>query len=110
MKSLRPITLFLIAMTAATAAAATPVYSVVDLGTLPGNYSLARGLNESGTVVGQSLPQFSGPSHAVVFSNGGLQDLGTLGGTTSFAFSINDAGTITGSAKITGDTAQGKRI
>lgn len=74
--------------------AATTTYSLTPLGTLGGS-TIARGVNTSGEVVGQS----QGPSGLRAFLwNGGTtpQDLGTLGGLTSAGRGINDAGQIVG--------------
>jgi probable HAF family extracellular repeat protein len=62
-----------------------------DLGALPGAVdSQAYGVNNAGQVAGAS------GSHAVIFTNGGIQDLGTLGGTTSEAHGINNSGQVVG--------------
>ena len=61
-----------------------PRYTVTDLGTLGGTYSLAGGLSNSGWVEGYStLP--SGNTHAVLWWNGVIINLGTLGGPNSDA-------------------------
>jgi len=67
-----------------------------DLGTLGGSNSVAYGINDSGTVVGQA-DLANGDVHAFSWTrSGGMQDLGTLGGHESAAFGINDAGEIVG--------------
>ena len=73
------------------------LYSVNDLGTLGGATSLARSINNSGTVVGYSDTS-GGAVHAFSYSGGVMTDLGTLGGPNSYAFGINSSGTIAGYA------------
>jgi probable HAF family extracellular repeat protein len=71
---------------------------MTDLGTLGGNYSTARGINDVGQVVGSSFTADNGQVH--VFITGpdgiGMTDLGTLGGTSGIAYGINDAGQMAG--------------
>jgi probable HAF family extracellular repeat protein len=68
-----------------------PSYTVMDLGTLGGGWSVSRSLNAAGQVVGQSRTT-GGQDHAFLWQAGAMTDLGTLGGTTSAALSINDDG------------------
>jgi probable HAF family extracellular repeat protein len=77
---------------------ASTAYTVKDLGTIPGGiYSAARGINDSGQVVGQS--NLGQELHAFLYSNGHMQDLGTLpGGDFSEANGINDSGQVVGHA------------
>ena len=76
----------------------------LNLGTLPGyTWSAARGVNNSGQVVGLSS-NASGNSHAFLYSGGSMTDLGTLpGGTRSVASAINDSGQVVGES----DTSSG---
>lgn len=74
-----------------------------DLGTLGGANSNARGINDSGQIVGGS-DNASGQFHAYVYAGGSMSDLGTLGGDRSEAFAINNHGTIVGDAQ-NGDPA-----
>jgi probable HAF family extracellular repeat protein len=77
------------------------LYSVTDLGTLGGDYSIGLGLNNAGQVTGWS--NASAPAyvvHAFLYSNGQMTDLGTLGGSQSFGSGINNAGQVTGYAAL----------
>jgi probable HAF family extracellular repeat protein len=67
-----------------------------DLGTLAGDFdSEATGLNNSGTVVGDSSD--SSTSRAFVWTEaGGMQDLGNLGGTSAYATAVNNSGQVAG--------------
>lgn len=72
-----------------------PLYSVTDLGVLPGHArSEAVAINNLGQVVGFSLVPGTTDYRAFLFSNGRLQDLGTAGWEASVAADINDAGQI----------------
>jgi len=68
---------------------------MIDLDTLGGNDSSARGINDIGQVVGSSKTS-SGEKHAFLYENGTMTDLGTLGGNTSIAYGINDIGQVVG--------------
>jgi probable HAF family extracellular repeat protein len=62
--------------------------------------TVAFGVNDSGTVVGQ-MPVASGYKHAFLWTQaGGFKDLGTLGGSSS-ALSINSGGWIVGTTLAT---------
>jgi probable HAF family extracellular repeat protein len=69
---------------AAEPSAPKPVYAVTPLGDLGGGQSIARDINNSGQVVGQSQDT-SGRAQAFLWENGKMKSLGTLGGPTSFA-------------------------
>lgn len=73
----------------------------VDLGTLGGGYSGARGINDAGSVVGAS-DNAAGDTHAFVFANGRMTDIGTLGGNSSSAAAINNHGQVVGVADAAG--------
>src|SRR5262249_16203639 len=77
-------------------------YSVTDLGTLGGPFSVAADLNEVGQVVGTSR-NAAKVDHAFLWDNGTMIDLGTLGGTYSSASAINDQGQIVGYSSLPGD-------
>lgn len=61
-----------------------------------GTYSEARGINESGQVVGKA------DGRACLWEDGVRIDLGTLGGSSSVAFAINDSGQVVGTEYGTG--------
>jgi probable HAF family extracellular repeat protein len=91
-------------------------YTVTDLGSLGGGYSIARGINNSGQVVGSAYTSDS-QWHAFRTAanqpiNPATDDLGTFGGDpsqpgadTSDAFAINDSGQVVGYA----DSGGGRR-
>jgi probable HAF family extracellular repeat protein len=77
---------------------------VIDLGTLGGANSVARDINDSGVVVGESTTA-DGTTRGFRWEDkngngasdpGEMEDLGTLGGDNSFAKGINNAGDIVG--------------
>jgi probable HAF family extracellular repeat protein len=76
-----------------------PRYTVTDLGTLGGTFSLAGGISNSGWVSGQStLPD--GYQHPAVWHNGVITDLGTLGGLNGWAgWQPSDSGEAGGAAE-----------
>ena len=75
-------------------AADQPRYTVTDLGTLGGVYSIARGINERGQVVGYAtLPNWE--PHAFLWEDGRMTDLGTAG-RTSGAEGINERSQVVG--------------
>ena len=66
-----------------------------DIGTLGGNDSVARSINDSGQIVGYSRTA-EDTIHAFLYDDGVMTDIGVLEGTYSSALSINDAGQIVG--------------
>jgi len=75
---------------------------LTDLGTLGGRFSMARGVNSLGQVVG-TAQNAAGAYRAFRTAPGGtidaLADLGTLGGAESVAAAVNDAGQAAGWAQ-----------
>jgi probable HAF family extracellular repeat protein len=72
-------------------------YKIANLGTLGGAFSSASGLNDAGTVVGDSAPVGLKPEEAFRYQEGTMMGLGTLaGGVCSRANDINGSGTIVG--------------
>jgi probable HAF family extracellular repeat protein len=74
---------------------------MIDLGTLGGVQSEARGINDAGEVVGGSYIAAGGPDHAFLYTGGQMLDLNSListnsGWTLFYASGINDAGQIVG--------------
>lgn len=61
-------------------------YSMKDLGTLGGTFSLGTGLNNRGWVSGFSTLAGDQETHAALWTKGRRIDLGTLGGPNSAAF------------------------
>ena len=85
---------------------AGPQYTVSDLGSLGGAYSVGLGVNNSGLVSGFSHLVGNSAEHASVGQSLTLpQDFGTFGGTYSQAYSINNLGQVVGSAALLGDAS-----
>jgi probable HAF family extracellular repeat protein len=83
---------------------AAPMYTITDVGTLGGSFSIANNINDADQIVGDSQPAGSDFSHAFLYSNGVMTDLGTLGGSQSYAYGINDSGQVVGESYIPGDS------
>jgi probable HAF family extracellular repeat protein len=108
--------LALLALAVSAAGATRParaeiLYTLKDLGTLPGAeppYSQGFAVNASGQVAGASLVvpvPGNSLTHAFLSGPGGgpLQDLGTLpGGGISFGYGVNASGQVTGQARTAG--------
>jgi probable HAF family extracellular repeat protein len=84
--------------------------TMVDLGTLGGNYAQALAINDSGFVTGNSerwgvfTIQKPGTTHAFIWNVAGkaMFDLGTLGGNFSYGTSINPSNHVAGYSTIDG--------
>ena len=87
------------------ATAARPGYTLVDLGTLGGDFSEAREINAQGTVVGVSRTG-SGGFHAFVGDAHGLRDLGAVD-FGSLRIFINDRGQVAWSTDAAGGVSAG---
>src|ERR1017187_6770797 len=77
-----------------------PRYTVIDLGTLGGTFSIAGGLSNSGWVEGWSLVSGDTARHPVLWRRGVMKDLGTLGGPNADAgYRPNDSGNVGGASE-----------
>lgn len=70
-----------------------------DLGTVGGNYSEPRQINDAGQIVGLSWNAAGNPV-PFLYTNEVMQDLGTFGGLEGEALGINDAGVAVGFAQL----------
>ncbi len=73
--------------------------AAIDLGTLGGNTSQARDINDDGLIVGWSKLADGTTDHAFVYAGGAMTDIGTLGGTSSLGYGVNDAGWVVGDSQ-----------
>jgi probable HAF family extracellular repeat protein len=82
--------------------------TVKDLGTLGGSSSFARGINDSGQIIGDSTTA-AGDTHGFIFSPwvGHLQDLGTLGGHFARGEGISNSGMVVGQSTTAADDIDG---
>lgn len=79
-----------------------PNYTVTDLGTLGGTYSLAGGISNSGWIEGFSYLPDDTAYHAFLWRKGKMTEIGTLGGPNSEAgWRPNDWGEVGGSSDTT---------
>jgi len=78
-------------------------YTVTDLGTLGGTFSIATAVNNKGQVAGQSSTATQNPADnqgdPFLYSNGKMIDLGNFGGSSgNIANALNDEGVVAGVA------------
>jgi probable HAF family extracellular repeat protein len=75
-------------------------FTIKDLGNLPGGiFSVAKGINDRGQIVGDAATDGFFVPHAFLFEYGAMVDLGTLpGGTFSEPSSVNNRGQVVGEA------------
>ncbi|HEB60661.1 MAG TPA: DUF3466 family protein [Phycisphaeraceae bacterium] len=71
--------------------------TLINIGTLGGEDSFAKDINESGKIVGYADTS-NGRSHAFLWDGETMIDLGTLGSFFSYAYAINDNDHIVGSS------------
>jgi probable HAF family extracellular repeat protein len=74
-------------------------YTVQDLGSVvgPSGFAVARAINASGQVTGQSGPANGSAGDVFVYSNGTMTNLGALrGGGNAFGIGINSSGQVAG--------------
>lgn len=81
----------------------TPVtaidFTITDLGTFSGGSGdryFARGINDSGQIVGVAVPPDRPGDRAFLWENGTMTDLGNFGGNTTVASAINNSGQVVG--------------
>jgi probable HAF family extracellular repeat protein len=75
-------------------------YTVTDLGTLGGATSRAYGINNCGSVVGEStIPGVSAPFHPFFWNGSTMIDLGTFGGNSGAAVRLSNTNFAVGSAR-----------
>jgi len=97
------VVIFVMVVTAVLAAQSQSTrLSIIDLGTLGGDFSVASAINARDQVAGYSRLA-SGATHAFLWEDGRMTDLGTLSGVDSLAFGINARGQVVG----TSNTASG---
>lgn len=78
-------------------------WTVTDLGSLGGFFTVPFGLNDVGQVVGFSFVAGNAEGHAYLFESGEMRDLGTFGGSNSVGWAINSAGDVAGYAHVPRD-------
>lgn len=69
---------------------------LVDVGTLGGNFSEGKSINNLGEIAGGSNLVANGPNHLFLYTQGAMHDLGTVGGNATEGTQINDRGEIIG--------------
>lgn len=89
---------------------ANAIYNFTDLGTLGGSNSVAKSINSSGQVVGESDIAGDNVVHAVIWNDTTATDLGTLGGSYSGAYGISNSGRVTGYSQTTENISRNATI
>jgi probable HAF family extracellular repeat protein len=74
-------------------------YTITDLGTLGGSFSLASAISNDGGITGGANVA-SGDLHPFVWREGKMTDLGTLGGPNGIAGGPNGSGELAGASEI----------
>src|SRR4051812_2727612 len=67
-------------------------YSITNLGSLGGTFSIPLSMNSRGAIVGVAYTANNAAEHAFIATHGVMTDLGTLGGASAEALGINDQG------------------
>jgi probable HAF family extracellular repeat protein len=75
---------------------ANAAYKYSDLGTLGGNVSVSRSINNYGQVVGTSFDSGNDKLYAAQWNSGVISSLGSGAGINSQAYSINNVGQVVG--------------
>jgi probable HAF family extracellular repeat protein len=81
--------------------------TITNISPFGSNESYARGINNSGQVVG-SFYDGSSAHHAFLYSDGDFVDLGSMGGPDATAYAINDRGQVVGIALVQVGTETGR--
>jgi uncharacterized membrane protein len=81
-----------------------PTYTVTEVGTLGGPQSNANGMNNCGSVVGDSLPANSLSNHPFYYDGSQPVDMGTFGGGSGTATAVNFSGEACGAADLSNGT------
>ena len=76
--------------------AATPQFTVLDLGQPSGVDVYPYGINDAGMIVGQLQSPGGAVVRAILYSDGAFSDLGTTGGSYGTSFRINEKNQIVG--------------
>jgi probable HAF family extracellular repeat protein len=81
-------------------------YTITNLGSLGGTFSVPVEVNNHGEVVGYSDIANNAAAHAFLYSHGKMTDLGALGVANSVATGINDRGVVVGMSNTTRGSKQ----
>ena len=92
----------------------SPGGAMQDIGTLGGTSSVARSINDAGTVVGSSKTAM-GENHGFIYANGAMYDLNNYapvpsGWSIVDAYTINENGQILVRAQLNGSTQTGENV